>query len=312
MNNIIEGISYVLGLLMDLYFRGLTFIGYPRLWACIILFAVTTRLLFLPQRISNQRSKLLAPVVRRDLLQADPKFFEKTKDKELTIQKAALKKQISKKYKISNGSGCLTTLIQYPILVALFYVVKHPEEFVPSLEKFSSASSQVNSFLGVKLSAVPLDSMIQASSISLIIFVPLLVMTSTFFKMFPSLKMAKTISDKIKVYSLCLVFTVLIGWLSAKLPLVISLYWITNDCTYMVMDFFIKKFLPKSKTISSILEEYKNESQNSTSEAQSPEAIGENTIGSDVNENVLENDSVVWDEKKGECVLETNTAKRSK
>lgn len=257
MNNIVNFLSYVLGFLMDFFFRALTFVGYPRLWACIVLFAIVTRFLFLPERINKQRSKLLAPVVRRDLLDADPNFFEKTKDKEVTVERAILKKQINKKYKLSNGSGCLTFLIQYPVLVALFYVVKHPQEFIPSLESIANSSSEVYSFLGVNVSDIPLDSMIDNGSIGLIVFVPLLVMASTFIKMFPSLKLAKTINDKIKIYSLCLVFTVLIGWLSAKLPLAISLYWITNDCTYMMMDFVIKKTLPKSKSILSIFEEYK-------------------------------------------------------
>lgn len=257
MGNITDCISYVLGFLMDLFFRGLTLIGYPRLWACIVLFAVVTRLFFLPDRIKKERGKLLAPVVKYELLKADPKFFEKTKDKELTVERALHKKEVYKKYKLSNGSGCLTMLIQYPLLVALFYVVKHPQEFIPSLETLSNASSNVNSFLGVGLSAIPMESMKAAGSIGLIIFVPLIVAASTFSKMYPSLKMAKTVSEKIKVYSLCATFVLLLGWLSAKLPLAISLYWITNDCTYMIMDFFIKKTLSKSKSISAIFEEHK-------------------------------------------------------
>ena len=257
MGKIIDCISYVLGLLMDLFFRGLTLVGYPRLWACIVLFAVVTRFLFLPSRIKKEREKLLSPIVKYELLKVDPKFFEKTKDKEVTIERALHKKQVYKKYKLSAGNGCLTMLLQYPILVALFYVVKHPQEFIPSLETLSNVSGNVNSFLGVGLSAIPIDSMKAAGSIGLIVFVPLIVAASSFIKMFPTLKKAKTVSEKIKVYSLCAFFVLLIGWFSAKLPLAISLYWITNDCTYMVMDFFIRKTLPKSKTIKVIYEEHK-------------------------------------------------------
>lgn len=257
MNYIIDCLAYVLGLLMDLFFRGLTFIGYPRLWACIVLYAVVTKFLFLPQRISNYKGKLLAPVVRRDLLDADPKFFEKTQDKELTIERAMLKKEINKKYKVSNGSGCLVSLIQFPFLAALFYVVKNPQEFVPSLEAMSNASSDVNSFLGVSLSAIPLNNIKFNGFESLVVCVPLFVMVSCFLKMFPSLKRAKTVSEKIKVYSLCAFFVLLLGFFSAKLPLAISLYWIAGDVTYMIFDFFIHRFLPKNKFISSVLEEYR-------------------------------------------------------
>ena len=257
MSQIIDSLAYVLGLLMDFFFKGLTTLGYPRLWACIVLFAVTTRFLFLPLRINDYKKKLLAPVVRRDLLKEDPHFFEKTKDRELTIKRAALKKATNKKYKLSNGSGCLTTLIQYPLLVALFYVVKEPQNFVPSLEGLFVTSPEVNTFLGTLLSDIPLDSFRDIGSAGLILCVPLIVMISNFSKMFPSLKMAKTVSQKIKVYSLCALFTVLLGWLSAKLPLAISLYWLTNDITYMIFDFFIRKFVPKNKRIAEIIKNYR-------------------------------------------------------
>lgn len=294
MSYIIDCLSYVLGFLMDVFFRALTLVGYPRMWACIVLYAVVTRFLFLPQRINNYKGKLLAPVVRRDLLSADPNFFEKSNDKELKVERALLKREVHKKYKVSNGSGCLISLIQFPFLAALFYVVKNPQEFVPSLEALSKTAANVNSFLGISLAAVPMENLKFNSVEALIVCVPLLVMLSNFIKMFPSLKLAKTISQKIKVYSLCGVLVLLLGWLSAKLPLAISLYWITCDITYTVFDFFIHRLLPKNKFISDILKEYK-ESINTPSDN-----CVENT---NVNENGKDTNEVVWDEKKGDVFL---------
>lgn len=260
MDFIVDSLSYVLGLLMDLFFKGLTFVGYPRLWACIILFAFVTKLLFLPDRIKSYKSKLLAPVVKKELLSADPNFFDKTKDKELTVKRAAIKKQVNKKYKLSNGSGCLTLLIQYPILVALFSVVKDPAKFIPSLETLISTSPEINTFLGLSLSATPLKNTVVDGTVNwLFLLVPSIIMFSNIIKLIPNFKAAKTKGQKIVIYPLFSLIILLLGWLSSSLPVAISLYWLVGDLAYSVFDFFIHKYLPKQKTISTILSQYEQE-----------------------------------------------------
>lgn len=284
MSFIIGFLASVLGFVMDLFFRGLTLIGYPRLWACIILYAAATRFLFLPQRIKNYKRKLLAPVINRDLITAAPEFFKKITDKETAVKRALLKKEVHKKYKVHGNSGCLSTIFQFPLLLALFYVVKNPQKFVPSLESLSDVSANVNSFLGVSLAKVPLDSIKAASGETLILCVPIIVMLFNIAKMFPSLKRAKTAIQKVKVYGLCAVFTLLLGWFSVKLPVAISLYWVANDITYLIFDFFIHRLVPKSEFISGVLKEYKeNLSQSvpvSVKESENlPEDIDETSTG---------------------------------
>lgn len=260
MDFIVNSLSFVLGLLMDLFFRGLTLIGYPRLWACTALYAFFTKALFLPDRIKNYKSKLLAPVIRRDLLNEDPNFFEKTKDKDLTVKRAAIKKKVYKKYKVSNGSGCLTMLIQYPFLVALFNVVRDPAAYIPSLGAFLDTDPKVNSFLGLSLSEIPLKNLTFDSFASyLMLLVPVIIVISNFLKMLPNLKSAKTISQKLKIYPIFLLIIGLLGWLSASLPIVISLYWLVGDLAYSVFDYFIHKYLPKHKNISAVLSQFEQE-----------------------------------------------------
>ena len=259
MNAIIDFLSSIMGVLMDVFFRGLTLIGYPRLWACVVLYAIVTRLFFLPERINNCKSVMLAPVVKRDLLAGDPNFFEQTKDKELLTQRAALKKQVHKKYKISERSGCLVSLIQYPLLVALFYVVKNPQEFVPSLESISEVSTKVNSFLGLSLSEIPLENFSFDSLKGLVMLVPLIIVISNIIKMWPTIRKAKRKIQKVVTYSLCSLLFLLIGWCSASLPIVISLYWLAGDLAYLAFDFVIKRVLSKNKEITKILEDYNAE-----------------------------------------------------
>lgn len=255
MEQIITFLSSVLGLIMDLFFRGLTLVGYPRLWACIVLYAIVSRLFFLPDRIQTYKNRLLGQVVNLDLLEIDPDFFSKTKDKEINAKRAILRREVEKKYKISNRSGCLVSVIQYPFLVALFYVVKNPQEFVPSLEALASTSSQVVSFLGVALTSSPSD-YLGVPGMELVSCVPILMVLLNFLKMFRSLKRAKTVSQKIKIYSLCGALTLLMGSLSATLPLAISLYWVTNDVTNNILDYAIKKCTHKNPKMVAIMLDY--------------------------------------------------------
>lgn len=263
MSFIINSLSHVLGFLMDIFFRCLTFVGYPRLWACIVLFAFVTRLIFLRQKISSCKSAVLAPVIKKELLAVDPDFYEKTKNKELTIARAALKKKVYKKYKLSSGSGCLTLLIQYPILVALFSVVNNPQKFVPSLETTAGVNPQVNSFLGLSLSDVPLNNFSLNSFTScLFMLVPVIIIVSNVIKFWPSMKALQEPAQKRIGYFLYSVLFLLFGWLSAKLPIVISLYWLASDIANSILKFVIHIFLSKSKTISEILAQHESETEN--------------------------------------------------
>ena len=277
MSFIINSLSHILGLLMDFFFRGLTCIGYPRLWACIVLFALVTRLIFLRQKIGSCKSTLLAPVIKKELLAVDPDFYEKTKDKELTIARAALKKKVYKKYKLSSGSGCLTLLIQYPILVALFTVVNNPNKFVPSLEIIAGTNPQVNSFLGLSLSEIPLNHFSFNSFTScLFMLVPLIIIISNVIKLWPSIKALQSPSQKRIGYPLYLVLFVLLGWLSAKLPIVISLYWLASDIANSILKFVIHIFLSKNKTISEILAQHEQGlKENEIKEANEDKLTGE-------------------------------------
>lgn len=270
MDQIITFLSSILGFVMDLFFRGLTLIGYPRLWACIVLYAAVTRLLFLTDRISSYRTRLFTPVVNLDLLEVDANFFDKTKDKELAAKRSILKREVENKYKIGNRSGCLVSIIQYPFLVALFRVVKNPQDFIPSLEVLASTSPLVTSFFGASLSVAPKD-FGDAAGAEWIAFVPFLVMLSNFFKMFRSLKTARTVSQKLKVYSLCGTITLLMGWFSSALPLALSFYWITNDVVNRIIDYFIKKATFKNPENVALLKDY-NERLNAMKAKRAEEA----------------------------------------
>lgn len=260
MSFIINSLSHVLGFLMDFFFQCLTLVEYPRLWACIVLFAFVTRLIFLSQKIGSCKSTILAPVVKRELLAADPKFYEKTKDKILTIERAELKKQVYKKYKLPRGSGCLSLLIQYPILVALFSVVNNPQKFVPSLETMAGTNPQVNSFLGLSLSDIPLNNFSFNSLTScLFMLVPLIIIVSNVIKFIPGIKALQTARQKRRGYPLYLLLILLLGWFSAKLPIAISLYWLASDIANSILNFFIHKALSKNKTISDILAQHEQE-----------------------------------------------------
>lgn len=258
MKYIIGILATFLGMIMNGFFEVLTYIGYPRLWACIVLYAVFTRFFFLPRKINNCKKTVLNPVVRRELYLLNPAYIKKTKDKVLLKEIKKQTKIINKKYGLSNRSGWMVTFIQYPLLVALLYVVKNPQKYIPLLEELTVVAANSVNFLGVSLDTIPLNSLHVSDMRYLAVIVPVIVMLFTFLKLFHSLKLAQkaAIKQRNKVYILCLISLALLGWFSVKLPIVVSLYWITNDVVFFVFDFFIQKFVPKNKKIVALLDEH--------------------------------------------------------
>lgn len=248
MNLLIGGFASLMGLLMDLFFRALTVIGYPRLWACVVLFAVATRFLFLPFKVGSHRKRIFGPLIQRDLNDINPDFFRASKKKELAKDRKAALKKIYKNYKISNFPGWVVTLLQLPFLIALFYVVKNPQQFVPSLETISAISPNTNTFFGISLDLIPQTALGNGGSYFVLI-IPVIIAALTFLKMFSSVKSAKTVKQKIRVYTLCAVFVFLLAWSSFGLPLVISIYWAAIDLVSFVMDLIIPRCIKKNKKV---------------------------------------------------------------
>lgn len=240
--------AVLFGLIMNFFYASLEIIGLPYLWLCIVLFSVITRLMFVPQKIGSMRKSILAPAINYDIRQLRKQYGSISKDDKEKLE--AYKKDskaIFKKHKVSSGSGCLITLLQFPIFVGLYQVVKEPFQYVSHLSHLSETERVVvNDFFGLSLDALP-----QVFG-GIGIIIPAIVMVATLIRILPAIKNGKKQPLLIVLYVLQLA---LMTWMSFCVPIAISLYWVVNDITNLIIDQIVKSVLKKDKEIQRTLDE---------------------------------------------------------
>ena len=139
---------------------------------------------------------------------------------------------IWKKYKVSPMSSCMPMLIQFPILIALFYVIKNGLNFVNPTIVYSSLQgfnlNNINTeFLGI----------IDLSEVNVIVL-PLIVGSLQFFQMKLTLGKAKTNKPVVKddasnpmggMQKMMIYFMpIMIAVFTASVPAAVGFYWGTS------------------------------------------------------------------------------------
>lgn len=264
----------IFGYVMNFFYITLDFIGLPYLWLCIVLFAVLSRLLFIPQKIGSARKGLLAATINYEIRQLRNTYGSINKDdKERTKAYKKDTKAIFKKYKVSSGTGCLMTLMQLPIFVGLFRVVKEPFTYVPSLTTLTESEKlSINDFFGFSLDSLPQD----FGAIGIII--PLIVLLGSFIHTAPTLFNKSTKKQPILLI-LNILQPLLLTWMSFCFPIAISLYWVVNDLTNLAITKLIESYLNNNQEIKKIIENTAVliEAEKSAKEKEGSEKVGEAT-----------------------------------
>ncbi len=115
---LIGPIATILGYIMD----GIYKIGVHNVAWCIILFTIIINLILLPLTINQQKFMKLNSIMQPELLEIQKKY--KNKKDQASMQKMQLEQQaVYDKYGAKMTGGCLTTVIQLPILFALYQVI---------------------------------------------------------------------------------------------------------------------------------------------------------------------------------------------
>ncbi|MDD6211831.1 MAG: YidC/Oxa1 family membrane protein insertase [Clostridiales bacterium] len=152
---IIKQIAFLLGYVMRGIFSVLDMVNIHSIALCIILFTVITRMIMYPLTLKQQKFSKLNAVMAPEL-QALQKKYANKKDSQ-SMQKMQIEQQmIYEKYGVSMTSGCVTSLIQIPLLFALYPVIYDLEKYIPQLANFSAAEvEQMYTFFGISLKATP-------------------------------------------------------------------------------------------------------------------------------------------------------------
>ncbi len=100
----------------------------------IIAFTLITKLLLLPLSVKQTKSTKITQALQPKIEEIKRKYPHDTeKQNEETMK-------LYQKYNFNPMSGCLPILIQFPIIIALFGVMRQPTEYVFTVEEFATVN----------------------------------------------------------------------------------------------------------------------------------------------------------------------------
>lgn len=129
---ILAPIVKVFGLIIEGIYHLLATVGIHNVGLCIILFTLISKLLLLPLTMKQQRSMKITQVAQPEINKITKKYRGKRDQASMMKQQEEMQK-VYDKYGTSPTGGCATTLIQFPIIMALYYVIRAVEVYIPQI-----------------------------------------------------------------------------------------------------------------------------------------------------------------------------------
>ena len=122
---ILKPFAWLLGKIIDLLFKLVDMIpveSLPVLGICVILFTIVVRLILLPMTIKQQKFSKLSNMMNPEIQEIQAKYRDK-RDSASMAKMNEETKAVYAKYGTSPTGGCLTMIIQLPIMFALYRVI---------------------------------------------------------------------------------------------------------------------------------------------------------------------------------------------
>ena len=129
---IVKPISILLGEIFNLIYNLLDKIGIVNIGVAIILFTVLTRLCLLPSQIKQNKSSKVRNYIQPEINKVIKKYKNK-KDQDSIIAQSRETREIQEKYGIGSTTGCLGSIIQLPIFLAVYRVVQNIPAYVDKI-----------------------------------------------------------------------------------------------------------------------------------------------------------------------------------
>lgn len=129
---ILYPIVRVFGWVIEAIYHGLAAVGIHNVGLCIILFTLISKLILLPLTMKQQRSMKIMQAAQPELNKITKKYRNKKDQASMMRQQEEMQK-VYDKYGTSPTGGCATTLIQFPIIMALYYVIRAVEVYIPQI-----------------------------------------------------------------------------------------------------------------------------------------------------------------------------------
>lgn len=115
----------------------------------LILFALLVRLIFIPMAIQQQKTQIKGAKLRPKIALIEKKYQGRN-DKEASLQKQQEIMDLQQKEGYSPFSGCLPMLIQLPVLMGLYQVIRKPLTYMMNVSSdlLTKIVEKVNAFQG--------------------------------------------------------------------------------------------------------------------------------------------------------------------
>lgn len=126
-------INNIFGVILNVIFEGVIMITpVAALGISIIIFTLVARILLTPLQLSSQRTTRGMSKIQPELLKIQNKYKGKT-DQASQLKQSQEMQALYKKYKINPFAGCLPLLIQFPLIMGLFNVLRQPATYIKHL-----------------------------------------------------------------------------------------------------------------------------------------------------------------------------------
>lgn len=125
------------GILMEFIYNTLAFKNYG---IAILIFTVIIKILLMPLQIKQQRS-----MIKQQEIQPELQELQKTYANDRT-KLAEEQQKLYAKYNISMTAGCLPLLIQFPLIMALYQIIRQPLTYISGLS--ANAVGKIAEVLG--------------------------------------------------------------------------------------------------------------------------------------------------------------------
>ena len=289
---IIGSIAKLLGFIMNGIFNALSYIGIENIGLSIIIFTVIVYTLMIPMTIKQQKFSRMSAVMNPEIQKIQKKYKNK-KEQASMMKMQEETKLVYEKYGTSPTGGCLGSLIQFPILFALWPVIQNIPAYskantlVDVLYKFrpgtwdtladkfpdltnlidstKNSLTHLNTFLGINIAETPGSMFMTATknfSIGLIIValaIPVLSGLSQWISAKLMQQATSTGNDDdnpmaAQMKTMMNVMPLISVFMCFSMPAGLGIYWIASAVVRTIQQLVINKFLSK-KSMDELIEE---------------------------------------------------------
>ena len=138
---IMKPISKLLGAILNLIYEGLSSLGVINIGFAIILVTVLIRLCMVPNMYKQKRTSTIINYIQPELNKIAKKYRNK-KDQQSMLAQQQETRELQEKYGASMTGGCISSLIQLPIFMAMFNVIQNIPAYVHQVKNLYNPIAQ--------------------------------------------------------------------------------------------------------------------------------------------------------------------------